>query len=39
MIGEGLKVLDAVRGEASYDLVEFDLGAERYLRTGETLPE
>ncbi len=39
VIGEGLKVLDAVRGEASYDLVEFDLGAERYLRTGETLPE
>ena len=39
VIGEGLKVLDAVRGEASYDLVEFDLGAERYLRTGETLPD
>jgi 3-isopropylmalate dehydrogenase len=39
VIGEGLKVLDAVRGEASYDLVEFDLGADRYLRTGETLPD
>jgi 3-isopropylmalate dehydrogenase len=39
VIGEGLKVLDAVRGEASFELVEFDLGAERYLRTGETLPD
>jgi 3-isopropylmalate dehydrogenase len=39
VVGEGLKVLDAVRGDASYDLVEFDLGADRYLRTGETLPD
>ncbi len=38
VIGEGLKVLDAVRGEAAFDLVEFDLGADRYLRTGDTLP-
>ncbi len=39
VVGEALKVLDAVRGDASFDLVEFDLGAERYLRTGETLPD
>jgi 3-isopropylmalate dehydrogenase len=39
VVGEGLKVLDAVRGDASYDLVEFDLGADRYLRTGDTLPD
>ncbi len=39
VVAEGLKVLDAVRGDASYELVEFDLGADRYLRTGETLPD
>ena len=39
VVGEGLKVLDAVRGDASYDLVEFDLGADRYLRTGDALPD
>ena len=39
VIGEGLKVLDAVRGDASFDLVELDLGADRYLRTGDTLPD
>jgi 3-isopropylmalate dehydrogenase len=39
VVGEGLKVLNAVRGDASYDLVEFDLGADRYLRTGDTLPD
>ncbi|HVF07125.1 MAG TPA: 3-isopropylmalate dehydrogenase [Actinomycetota bacterium] len=39
VVGEALKVLDAVRGAASFDLVDFDLGAERYLRTGETLPD
>ena len=39
VIGEGLKVLDAVRGEAVFDLAEFDLGADRYLRTGDTLPD
>jgi 3-isopropylmalate dehydrogenase len=39
VVGEALKVLDAVRGDASFDLVEFDLGAERFLRTGETLPD
>jgi 3-isopropylmalate dehydrogenase len=39
VIGEGLKVLDAVRGDASFELVEFDLGADRFLRTGDTLPD
>jgi 3-isopropylmalate dehydrogenase len=39
VIAEGLKVLDAVRGDAQVDIVEFDLGADRYLRTGEVLPD
>ena len=39
VVAEGLKVLEAVRGETAFDLVEFDLGAERYLRTGDTLPD
>jgi 3-isopropylmalate dehydrogenase len=41
VVGEALKVLDAVtatRGLA-IDLVEFDLGAERFLRTGDVLPD
>jgi 3-isopropylmalate dehydrogenase len=37
VVREGLKVLDAVG--VSTDRTEFDLGGERYLRTGETLPE
>jgi 3-isopropylmalate dehydrogenase len=32
-------VLDAVREDVAIELVEFDLGADRYLRTGETLPD
>ena len=36
---EGLKVLDAVRDGFATELVEFDLGADRYLRTGEVLPD
>jgi 3-isopropylmalate dehydrogenase len=39
VIREGLKVLEAVRGGFEVDFVDFDLGGERYLRTGETLPE
>jgi 3-isopropylmalate dehydrogenase len=39
VIDQGLKVLDAVRGDASFELVALDLGADRYLRTGETLPD
>src|SRR3989304_5093036 len=39
VIAEGIKVLEAVGRvtAARLDLVHFDLGAERYLRTGETL--
>ncbi len=32
-----IRTLDELRG-LGFDLVEYDLGAERYLRTGETLP-
>ena len=39
VVAEGLKVLDAVKGDAAFELVEFDLGAERYLRTGDVLPD
>ncbi|MFI5392537.1 MAG: 3-isopropylmalate dehydrogenase [Myxococcota bacterium] len=39
VVAEGLKVLDAVKGDVAFELVEFDLGAERYLRTGEVLPD
>jgi 3-isopropylmalate dehydrogenase len=41
VVDEGLKVLDAVRAAEGLDvaLVGFDLGGERYLRTGEVLPE
>jgi hypothetical protein len=37
VVGRGPAVLDAVG--RSVELVEFDLGAERYLRTGESLPD
>ena len=39
VVAEGLKVLEAVRDRFETDLVGFDLGADRYLRTGETLPD
>ena len=39
VIAEGLKVLDAVLGDSGVELVEFDLGADRFLRTGEVLPD
>jgi 3-isopropylmalate dehydrogenase len=39
VIGEALKVLAAVRDGFEVDLVEFDLGADRYLRTGEALSD
>jgi 3-isopropylmalate dehydrogenase len=39
VVGEALRVLDAVRDGFEVELVEFDLGADRYLRTGETLPD
>ncbi len=41
VVAEGLKVLRAA-GEkygVEYETVEYDIGAERYLRTGEVLPE
>ena len=37
VVGEALKVLGAL--DVGVELVEFDLGAERYLRTGEVLPD
>ena len=39
VVREGLKVLDAVRDGFTIELVEFDLGADRYLRTGDVLPD
>jgi len=39
VVREGLKVLEAVRGGFDVDLVTFDLGGERYLRTGDVLPD
>lgn len=39
VVAEGLKVLDAVAGADAFDKVHFDLGADRWLRTGEALPE
>jgi 3-isopropylmalate dehydrogenase len=39
VVNEGLKVLGSVRDGFEVSFAEFDLGAERYLRTGETLPD
>ena len=39
VVNEGLKVLEAVRDGFEVTFVDFDLGADRYLRTGETLPD
>src|SRR5437867_3107625 len=39
VVAEGLKALDAVRDGFAAELVSFDLGGARYLRTGETLPD
>ena len=41
VVREGLKVLEAAAGrtEVRYELEHYDLGAERYLRTGEVLPD
>jgi 3-isopropylmalate dehydrogenase len=38
VVGEGLKVLDAVRDGFDVSLQDLDLGADRYLRSGEVLP-
>jgi 3-isopropylmalate dehydrogenase len=41
VVQEGLKILDAVAGVEGFktDLVNYDFGGERYLKTGETLPD
>ena len=41
VIREGLKVLDAVSAAEGlkFDYTHYDLGGERYLRTGEVLPD
>jgi len=41
VIAEGLKVLEAAADRAgfSYELVRYDFGGQRYLKTGETLPD
>ena len=41
VVGEALKVLDAVEGREAFETsrVELDLGADRYLRTGETITD
>ena len=41
VVREGLRVLEAVRRLEGFEaeLVEFDLGGERYLRTGDVLPD
>jgi 3-isopropylmalate dehydrogenase len=39
VVAEGLKVLEAVRDGFDVELVDFDLGADRYLRTGDVLPD
>ena len=41
VVGQALKVLDAVRERDGFgvDLLWFDLGADRYLRTGDVLPD
>ena len=41
VVAEGLKVLDAIskKNGFEYSTEEFDFGGERYLKTGEVLPE
>ncbi|MFT3875104.1 MAG: 3-isopropylmalate dehydrogenase [Propioniciclava sp.] len=39
VVAEGLKVLDATVGPGAFDYVHYDLGAERWQRTGEVLPD
>ncbi len=39
VVAEALKVLASVSDGFQAELQEFDLGADRYLRTGETLPD
>jgi len=39
VVAEGLKVLNAVAGPGTFALTSYDLGAERWKRTGEVLPD
>jgi 3-isopropylmalate dehydrogenase len=39
VVAEGLKVLHAVTGPGAFDLTHYDLGASRWQRTGEVLPD
>ena len=41
VIKEGLKVLEAVveKADIKYNLIHYDFGGERYLKTGEILPD
>ncbi len=41
VIREGIKVLKAISGKygIKFEFTEFDFGGERYLKTGETLPD
>ncbi len=39
VVREGLKVLQAVRGDCDYNFVEYPYGSEHYLKTKELVPE
>ena len=41
VVAEGLKVLKAAAGKFNFnlELTDFDYGGDRYIRTGEVLPE
>lgn len=39
VVAEGLKALRATVGENTFNFVHYDLGAERWQRTGEVLPD
>ncbi len=39
VVAEGLKVLDAVTGPGTFATTSYDLGATRWQRTGEVLPD
>ena len=39
VVAEALKVLDAAADGFGVETIRYDLGGERYLRTGETLPD
>ncbi|OYO00421.1 3-isopropylmalate dehydrogenase [Enemella evansiae] len=39
VVAEGLKVLGAAVGPDAFTTVDYDLGADRWLRTGEVLPD